>query len=690
MVLHRAPPSIPDPELSPFGAHPQIIISPYRNEIWDFWYGYGVEINAAPGTMLEFLRDTGVRWTREFQLCDYDVRTYYNYPPEWRDYYWPPSEYWDNPPYVPPVLSEYAELLASLGMKTAPTFAARKSWGPYNSYYADYVQEMVAEYGPLGVDCAELFNEENMEGGFSAGYYADWMRVARTNIDAVDPDFRLAVPATTYADTEYINTVLADLDNEVYGYDLVDAVTYHRYLKSYDTFPWNLLTDQGRRTCVHRAPEDAYIRPTDGVPQSSEWEMILMSGAIAPGLPGHQPLQKPAGLGGGPVAQPVWDTEWAPWAPVVRSDQPFVEGTTNELYGGMSGSLRLGRRMAARSTRQFLCSLEHRTMRLFSWDAIQGYQHAGFRWFEGDCTPTVTPAAMAELTHMLEGYDLADVVTVTELPDNNVNPYYTRTQFYLERAPQDPDDRRAVAVLWNWADDQFDYVEGSGVVDLDPVPSPDPTLIPNLPIDPARVVVSDFLGRTLTFSGPQITDLVLDHEPKFIKTLPGVPLAELMLALDSVRPAAPTKPFIMYNEQTGEVTIQLIAPGAPDIELYRCWREDIVTGAVDPVGESPMPGFVDRPPDGYWRWSLSAIEEFTEYETPRGPASNPLAVPPCRCPSDLNKDDFRNGLDVQGFIDCLLADGVDCGCADLNTDGVFDEQDIDAFVGDLLAGPECP
>ncbi|MBN2562216.1 MAG: hypothetical protein JXQ75_14930 [Phycisphaerae bacterium] len=66
------------------------------------------------------------------------------------------------------------------------------------------------------------------------------------------------------------------------------------------------------------------------------------------------------------------------------------------------------------------------------------------------------------------------------------------------------------------------------------------------------------------------------------------------------------------------------------------------------------------------------------------------AAPPCWCMSDVNNDGLRNGLDVQGFIDCMLAGGVNCACADLYTDGHLDLQDIATFVTDLLTGGECP
>jgi hypothetical protein len=65
------------------------------------------------------------------------------------------------------------------------------------------------------------------------------------------------------------------------------------------------------------------------------------------------------------------------------------------------------------------------------------------------------------------------------------------------------------------------------------------------------------------------------------------------------------------------------------------------------------------------------------------------AAPPCWCMSDVNNDGLRDGLDVQGFVDCMIAGGVNCACADLYTDGLLDVNDIDTFVGDLLAGGDC-
>ncbi len=66
------------------------------------------------------------------------------------------------------------------------------------------------------------------------------------------------------------------------------------------------------------------------------------------------------------------------------------------------------------------------------------------------------------------------------------------------------------------------------------------------------------------------------------------------------------------------------------------------------------------------------------------------ALPPCWCLSDMNNDGVRNGQDVRAFVECFLAAGSNCACADLQTDGVLDMADVATFVDDLLAGTDCP
>jgi hypothetical protein len=63
-----------------------------------------------------------------------------------------------------------------------------------------------------------------------------------------------------------------------------------------------------------------------------------------------------------------------------------------------------------------------------------------------------------------------------------------------------------------------------------------------------------------------------------------------------------------------------------------------------------------------------------------------IAAPaPCgTCPGDVNRDTRVDGDDIQAFADCLSSVGGDCGCADMNGDGILDETDRSLFVARLL------
>ncbi len=64
----------------------------------------------------------------------------------------------------------------------------------------------------------------------------------------------------------------------------------------------------------------------------------------------------------------------------------------------------------------------------------------------------------------------------------------------------------------------------------------------------------------------------------------------------------------------------------------------------------------------------------------------------CLCPGDMNLDQILNGLDIAGFIRCLLGVGTAadrCKCADMNYDGLTDIDDIDDFVAALLGKVPC-
>lgn len=55
----------------------------------------------------------------------------------------------------------------------------------------------------------------------------------------------------------------------------------------------------------------------------------------------------------------------------------------------------------------------------------------------------------------------------------------------------------------------------------------------------------------------------------------------------------------------------------------------------------------------------------------------------CLFPGDVNFDGQRNGLDIQGFVNCLTIN-TSCGCADADLSGTVEVADVAAFVQMLL------
>ncbi len=64
--------------------------------------------------------------------------------------------------------------------------------------------------------------------------------------------------------------------------------------------------------------------------------------------------------------------------------------------------------------------------------------------------------------------------------------------------------------------------------------------------------------------------------------------------------------------------------------------------------------------------------------------------PVCACPADMDGSGQRSGNDIQAFVACILSTGTNCGCADLDGDGVFGMTDVTLLVDILLAGTPCP
>lgn len=63
----------------------------------------------------------------------------------------------------------------------------------------------------------------------------------------------------------------------------------------------------------------------------------------------------------------------------------------------------------------------------------------------------------------------------------------------------------------------------------------------------------------------------------------------------------------------------------------------------------------------------------------------PVAVPTCSLPGDMDLDTHRNGVDVQGFVNCLLGvGGTNCPCADISGNGTIGSEDVALFIAMLL------
>jgi len=631
VVLKRAPATLPDPDRSPFGGHLLLFRSVYENNQTDFWNIYGIECNATPAEHARMMRDVGCRWTRTFSLFHYEASRYYT-----QKYPHPSNLAWPPPTRVPGICKEYADLFNVLGMGVTAVFWGPRNNGPYDTCYRNYVREMVTGYMPLGVKHSEVLNEPNHgQKLMEPETYATWLESTRKEADAVSSGFNIVGPVTTYGDAKYTTRVFETRTMLGLGYQCLDVVSYHRYLKGDDSFPWNLLSSSALRSDMRRGPEDAYRRPIDNIPQSSEWEMRAMAGENTPLLGGR--LLKPGSLGGGPVDKPMWISEWAGQYPETRCDEPFLHKDEYSL-GGFSGSLTLGRRAASRMVRYHVVALAHGVSRLFHWDTLfSRWPLSPWKMAGKDRAPTPALAGFCHMTGCLEGYDFVDSVTVGELPDNGADPYYTRCYVFAERNPANPDRPAAVAVIWNWAGDNYDHLTGSGINDPhDPAPTWMPVTLPTLTLDPTSVEVTDVMGRIFSYSGPVIKNLALNQDPVILRTLPGASLVELMLALDTIRPDPPNKPLVTHDPLLRQVKVQVVGttPGSSDIRAYAVYREDHGPGTWTRVGEfTPAAGhFMDTPGAGIWRYRVTAIEEYTRFETAPSRESGIVQVFPAGTP----------------------------------------------------------
>ena len=106
-------------------------------------------------------------------------------------------------------------------------------------------------------------------------------------------------------------------------------------------------------------------------------------------------------------------------------------------------------------------------------------------------------------------------------------------------------------------------------------------------------------------------------------------------------------------------------------------------------GLATNPGGVTNDSSIIWN-EMDAGQELTNFSG----LDVALGSDACDCPGDLNGDGNRDGLDVQGFVDCLLGVNMDptvnCQCADIDMNGSIELADAPLFVNLLLDTVPCP
>ncbi len=118
---------------------------------------------------------------------------------------------------------------------------------------------------------------------------------------------------------------------------------------------------------------------------------------------------------------------------------------------------------------------------------------------------------------------------------------------------------------------------------------------------------------------------------------------------------------------------------------------DVYLNGVNPTS----PGLV-----GYWAFNEGSGQVVGDLSSagndgflgangdPGGDDADPTWVS-CNCPGDVSGDGMLDGGDIQRFVACFVATGINCDCADVNNIPGLDPGDVTAFVSDLLAGITC-
>ena len=120
-----------------------------------------------------------------------------------------------------------------------------------------------------------------------------------------------------------------------------------------------------------------------------------------------------------------------------------------------------------------------------------------------------------------------------------------------------------------------------------------------------------------------------------------------------------------------------------------------VTKLADCSGTWTMDGVCDPntcvPPDGSCCYhdgtcAVTKQADCTGTWTMDGVCDPNSCPQPCLLMGDLNHDTYVDGLDVQCFVDCVLAGGLGCPCGNFDDSNlVVDLDDLGGFVAALLA-----
>lgn len=157
-------------------------------------------------------------------------------------------------------------------------------------------------------------------------------------------------------------------------------------------------------------------------------------------------------------------------------------------------------------------------------------------------------------------------------------------------------------------------------------------------------------------------------------------------------------PMCSYQDRI--LTGHLPSPEQPDGHFWGWHTSPGPDAPCDPLNEACSGKIVDFAPHpplcwryGWWNgqpW-LCDSEPFPVQMAFELLTAEP---DPCPCPGDINGDGIVNGLDIQGFVDCVLGSvipsDVNCACADFNCTQTPDLGDLAGFVAELLNTTVCP